>query len=351
MSQLTRYILIPALVGAVVGLVIMSISDNGNGNPGFAGAVAVAAPAVVNIHSTQITRSRICNIPRYRQLCERYAGDPQVVNSLGSGVVVRADGYILTNHHVVANADSILVLFSNNNVLTASVIGSDAQTDLAIIKVDASGLPVIPYDARQPAQVGDIVLAIGNPFGFSHSVSQGIVSAMSRSLITQDRPYDDFIQTDAAISPGNSGGALVDYRGRLVGINTMTFTASGGSDGIGFAIPADLALSVMDQILKHGRVIRGWLGVNLEPASRLAGNGESGLLVSRIERNSPAHLAGIRLGDILLTANDVRANNVQVITNVIANTAPGDPLHLEVLRDNQRFRAQATIVELPRQAP
>jgi serine protease DegS len=238
-------------------------------------------------------------------------------------------------------------MFSNNRTLTARVIGSDAQTDLAIIKVGATKLPVIAYDADNPVQVGDIALAIGNPFGFSHSVSQGIISAMSRSLITQDRPYDEFIQTDAAISPGNSGGALVDHRGRLIGINTMTFTTSGGSDGIGFAIPADLALSVMDQILTHGRVIRGWLGVNLELAPSLDDSSEHGLRVTRIERNSPAHRAGLRLGDILLAANDISANNVQIITNVIANTAPGATLQLEVMRDNQLFRAEATIVELP----
>jgi S1-C subfamily serine protease len=317
----------------------MSIYRTGSDKPGYAAAVAAAAPAVVNIHSTKITRSRICDIPRYRQLCERFAGDPQVVNSLGSGVVVREDGYILTNHHVVEDADNILVLFANNQTSGARVVGTDPQTDLAIIKVPQTGLPVIPYNEDDPARVGDIALAIGNPFGFSHSVSQGIVSAVSRSQITQNRFYDDFIQTDAAISPGNSGGALVDHRGRLIGINTMTYSPSGGSDGIGFAIPADLALRVMDQILEHGRVIRGWLGVALDPQS-------NGLRVTGVTRDSPAERAGLQINDVLLAANEVRATNLQRITNVIANTPPGETLQLEVMRDDRRFRAEATVAEL-----
>ena len=265
MTQLTRFILVPAVIGAMVGLAIILLNNSNDDRPGYANAVASAAPAVVNIFSTKITqRSPLCRIPAYRALCEAFPGQQQLQNSLGSGVIVRADGYVLTNQHVVEGADEIIVMFANNQTTTAEVIGTDPHTDLAVIKVAADGLPVIPeLDGNVPL-VGDVALAIGNPFGLGHSVSQGIISAFSRTLITNS-PYDDFIQTDAAISPGNSGGALVDHQGRLLGINTMIYSQSGGSEGIGFAIPADIALSVMEQIVQNGRVIRGWLGVNLRP--------------------------------------------------------------------------------------
>jgi len=346
MTHLTRFILVPAAVGACVGLAIILYSNGSDAQrPGFAVAVARAAPAVVNIFSTKITqRSPLCRIPAYRALCEAFPGEQQVQNSLGSGVIVRQDGLVLTNKHVVDDADEIIVMFANNQTTTANVIGTDPHTDLAVIKVAAEGLPVIEELQGERPRVGDVALAIGNPFGLGHSVSQGIISAFSRSIITNS-PYDDFIQTDAAISPGNSGGALVDYEGRLLGINTMIYSQSGGSEGIGFAIPADIALAVMDQIVRHGRVIRGWLGVNLRPQP--LPSGPPGLQVTGVNPGGPAHLAGLQPGDFVLSVNQVAAHNAYTITDIIANTVPGHAIELEVMRREQRFRATAIAGELP----
>jgi len=346
MTQLTRFIFVPAAIGALVGLAIIVLNTQGDSSrPGFATAVAKAAPAVVNIYSTKITqRSPLCRIPAYRALCEVFPGRQQLQNSLGSGVIVREDGYVLTNKHVVDGADEIIVMFANNQTTTANVIGTDQHTDLAVIKVAASGLPVIQELGDDQPRVGDVALAIGNPFGLGHSVSQGIISAFSRALITNS-PYDDFIQTDAAISPGNSGGALVDYQGRLLGINTMIYSQSGGSEGIGFAIPADIALNVMAQIAQHGRVIRGWLGINLAPQSRPGG--PNGLMVIGVNAGGPAHVAGLEPGDFVLSINQISATNVYTITDVIANTQPGEAIELEVMRNDTRFRATAIAGELP----
>jgi serine protease DegS len=326
MTHLTRFILVPAVIGALVGLAIIRFDGSEvSQRPGYAAAVARAAPAVVNIFSTKITqKSPLCRIPAYRALCEAFPGEQQVQNSLGSGVIVRQDGFVLTNKHVVEGADEIIVMFANNQTTTANVIGTDPHTDLAVIKVSAQGLPVIPELTEEQPRVGDVALAI--------------------AIITNS-PYDDFIQTDAAISPGNSGGALVDHAGRLLGINTMIYSQSGGSEGIGFAIPADIALSVMTQIVQHGRVIRGWLGVNLRPQSMP--NGPPGLLVTGVNRGGPAHLAGLQRGDFVLSVNQVNATNAYTITDVIANTKPGNAIELEVLRNQKRFRATATAGELP----
>ena len=346
MSQLTRFIFLPAVIGACAGLAIIWFSSTADDTrPGYAAAVAKAAPAVVNIYTTKFTSSGLlCRNPAFKAFCETFPTEPQVQNSLGSGVIVSSDGLVLTNKHVVDGADEILVMFANNQTTTAEVIGKDPHTDLAVIKVGATGLPVIPLPASEPPRVGDVVLAIGNPFGLGHSVSQGIISAFSRSIIT-DSPYDDFVQTDAAISPGNSGGALVDHQGRLVGINTMIYSQSGGSEGIGFAIPAEIALSVTQEIMQHGRVIRGWLGVSLTPQAVPQGLG--GLLVTRVARGGPAHLAGLQPGDHILSVNQTPARNAYAITDIIAQTMPGEAIEMEVMRDEQRFRARAVAGELP----
>ena len=353
MSQLSRYVLLPAVIGAFVGLLLIAtMRDAGEQGDrrGYSAAVAAATPAVVNIYSTKISnRSPVCQHPLYRQLCEAFPGEPQVENALGSGVIVRSDGYILTNEHVVAGADEILVMFANSQTTTAQVIGTDPHTDLAVIRVGATNLPTIPYDLAVAPRVGDIALAIGNPFGFDHSVSQGIVSATSRALIT-DSPYDDFLQTDAAISPGNSGGALVDSEGRLLGINTMIFSSSGGSEGLGFAIPTKLALDVLDQILRHGRVIRGWLGISLTPTPLPSAdpNQPLGRRVTGLSTGGPAHRAGIRVGDMVLSINRIPATNAEAITQTIADTPPGESIAIEVVRGDQRFLARATAGEVPR---
>ena len=342
MSQVTRFIMIPALVGALLGLGIILFNSFSDTKPGFASAVAVAAPAVVNIHTRTVRQANpICRF--YKHLCQRFGDNAQVQRSLGSGVILRADGHILTNEHVVKGADEILVMFANGKIANAAVIGSDPHTDLAVIKVSASNLPVVPL-ATDDAEVGDIALAIGNPFGLGHSVSQGIISAFARAAITGDRPYDDFIQTDAAISPGNSGGALVDYQGHLLGVNTLIVSQSGGSEGIGLAIPAHIAANVLDQIVAEGRVIRGWLGVVLGP--NYDNPEQGGLRVGRVTNGGPAQRAGIMPGDVLLSINRVPAL-IPDITYEIANSKPGAELQLEVMRGEQRFRATAIAGELP----
>jgi len=346
MSPLTRFILIPALIGAVVGLSFILLTNDQDANkPGYAQAVLKATPAVVNIYTTKITRrGRLCSIPAYESLCKTFDEQPQVQNSLGSGVIVNADGYVLTNGHVVAGADEILVMFANNHASPAELIGVDPHTDLAVIKVPDTGLPVIPRVTGGTAQVGDVALAIGNPFGLGHSVSQGIVSALSRTIITNS-PYDDFIQTDAAISPGNSGGALVDHEGRLLGINTMIYSQSGGSEGIGFAIPADLAFFVVSQIVENGRVIRGWLGISLTPQPMP--DAPQGLLVTGVHPGGPANAAGLQPGDRITGVNGSVATNAYAITDIIANTTPGEPIEIEVLREGTLFRTEAIAGDLP----
>ena len=343
MSQLTRFIMLPAIFGALLGIGIILFDSGVDSRPGYADAVSVASPAVVNIHTRTVRRSNpLCRF--YRNLCERLSNNSQIQRALGSGVIMMSSGYIITNEHVVKGADEILVMFANGQIANATVIGSDPHTDLSVIKVEADNLPVIPTNSDD-THVGDIALAIGNPFGLGHSVSQGIISAFSRAAITDDRPYDDFIQTDAAISPGNSGGALVDYKGQLIGINTMIVSQSGGSEGIGFAIPTRIALNVLQQIITHGRVIRGWLGVELGP--NFADPDTGGLIVGRVTPGGPAYQAGIRPGDVLLSINQISAVLPAEITNEIETTTPGDPLQLEVMRGNQRFRATAVAGELP----
>ena len=349
MNNLTRFILLPAIVGALLGTAIILLKPGAAEKPGFAAAVSRAAPAVVNIYTTKIRRRNppLCNNPRYEALCRRFPQNEQVQNSLGSGVIVQSEGYILTNEHVVKDADEILVMFANNQTATAEVIGTDPHTDLAVIRVPINGLPVIPRLRAREAEVGDIALALGNPFGLGHSVSQGIISAFSRAVIT-DSPYDDFIQTDAAISPGNSGGALVDYEGNLLGINTLIFSQSGGAEGIGFAIPADIAYYVLQEIIEHGRVIRGWLGVSLSPIVQPSSlPARVGLRVNAVSEGGPAHLAGIRPGDVLLSVNQVPASSAHAITDAIALSRPGQQMQLEVERNGQHFRASAIAAELP----
>ncbi len=240
---------------------------------GCADAVTAAEPSVVNIYSKKAVHTRlhpICELPRYRELCDAAnVPDRRPQNSLGSGVIVRSDGYILTNAHVIADADEILVSFSDGQTTSAQLIGKDPETDLAVIRANATGLSPIQMGSSDDARVGDIVLAIGNPFGIGQTVSLGIVSAKGRYGICSS-PYEDFLQTDAAINPGNSGGALIDLQGRLLGINSFFYSQTGGSQGLGFAMPVELAFSVLDEIIADGRVTRGWLGISINrPGSLL----------------------------------------------------------------------------------
>jgi serine protease DegS len=349
MREMIRYVLLPALVGGIVGLVVMLATRAGpapGAKPGYAEAVKVAAPAVVNIYSSKLLTPPICQLPRFQEWCNRFSGADQnhMQSSLGSGVIVREDGYILTNNHVIAGADEILVAFNNGQATTASVVGSDPETDLAVIKVEAIGLHPITLGASSQVEVGDVALAIGNPFGIGQTVSAGIISAKGRTGISAS-PYDDFIQTDAAINPGNSGGALIDAVGNLIGINTLIFSRSGGSEGIGFAIPAQLAMTVLGEIIETGRVTRGWLGVEL--ASTPEPGMAVGLEVTRVLQRGPADEAGLRVGDRIVAINEQPAVSSSVVSQHIAHAAPGSVIELDILRGGDQLTVTARSGERP----
>jgi serine protease DegS len=280
----------------------------------------------------------ICDLPQFQEFCERLAiSNRRLQNSLGSGVIVRSDGFILTNAHVIADADEILVAFHDGRTARATFAGSDPETDLAVIRVDHAELVPIPIGSSDDARVGDMVLAIGNPFGIGQTVSLGIISAKGRYGIGAS-PYEDFIQTDAAINPGNSGGALIDGDGRLIGINSMFFSRSGGSQGIGFAIPAQLAMAVLDEIVREGRVIRGWLGIDIRADTDTNGGG---LVVAAIVAQSPAAVAGLRAGDRIVRVNEVPVTTRRQVMRQIAMTDPGSRIVLDVEREGTRVSIEA----------
>lgn len=350
MRDLLRYILIPAVIGAAIGLTVWTVLSQPSTRPGFADAVREAAPAVVNIYTSKRVRPALCERPEFRAICERgrLRNSERVQNSLGSGVIVRSDGYILTNHHVVANADEVLVAFHNGQATTATIIGTDMETDLAVIKVQATGLTAIPAGDSEAVQVGDIALAIGNPFGLGQTVSSGIISAKGRMGITAS-PYSDFLQTDAAINLGNSGGALINASGELIGINTLIFSRSGGSEGIGFAIPTNTALGVLQQLVANGEVVRGWLGLELSAAPPPGSS--TGLRVNAVLYGGPAYAAGLRVGDSLTAVDGVDAASSVAVSQQIANTAPGATLDLQVLRDGELQELRAVTVARPAVRP
>ncbi len=325
---------------------------------GWADAVALAEPSVVNIYTSKITRREgkpLFDNPRV----QRYFGDPRGKprlgreNSLGSGVVVDRNGYILTNHHVVKDADDIFIGADGQAQVPARVVGTDPDTDLAVIQ--AAGKDLLPADLGHSSQlrVGDVALAIGNPFGVGKTVTQGIISATGRHELGL-ATFEDFIQTDAAINQGNSGGALINTRGEVIGINTAIISSSGGSHGIGFAIPIDLAKQVMEQIIEHGRVIRGWIGASgqsLSPALARSLNlpeDTHGVLISGVLEDGPADQAGILPGDILISINGEPVNSAQAVMNQIATASPGTGMQLTILRDGQTLPVQLMVSERPR---
>lgn len=317
----------------------------------YAAAVQRAAPAVVNIYTQRLVRERVAPsmgelfgdyLPRYRQRIER---------SLGSGVIVDEAGHIVTNHHVIANADSISVQLEDGRVAEAHIVGRDPDTDLAVLKINLSPLPVAVFGRSDQLKVGDVVLAIGNPIGLSHTVTHGIVSATSRQQLGI-APLEDFIQTDAPINFGNSGGALVDSSGALIGINTAIVAKNLGVEGIGFAIPVNMVRGVMSDIIAHGRVIRGWIGIlpqdiSDEQAAQL-GLAQGGVLVANLYVGSPAQQAGIAPGDILLTMGGAPLHSAQDALARIANEKPGAVLAIKVLRGRKTLEMKATVSERPR---
>ena len=260
-------------------------------------------------------------------------------------------GYVLTNYHVIENADEIEVLLADGNTVSANVLGADPETDLAVLTIEVENLPTAVISDSSKLQVGDVVLAIGNPFGFGQTVTQGIISATGRDRLGINT-FENFIQTDAAINPGNSGGALINAYGELVGINTAIFSKSGGSQGIGFAIPIGLATDVMSQIIEHGRVIRGWLGLelqNLSPqlAESFGLKDRAGVLVAGVVRKSPAYKAGIRPGDIILLFNDSLIRDAKTIQNEIASSRPDSEITISGLRRGKDFKIEAKIGQRP----
>ncbi len=315
----------------------------------FQGTVRRAMPSVVNIYTAKVVRTPLLGDPFLR----RFFGEaPERATSLGSGVVVSAQGYILTNNHVIEAADEIAVVLSGGRAMPARVIGTDPETDLAVLKVAANGLSAITFADSDKVGVGDVALAIGNPFGVGQTVTLGIVSATGRSGLGIN-VFENFIQTDAAINPGNSGGALVDTGGRLVGINTAIFSETGGSLGIGFAIPANLARQVMEQIIAKGSVVRGWIGVDIRDltpdlVAQLRALSSEGVLVAGVQRGGPAARAGVEAGDVLLALNGKRLATAAETLNSIVGLKPGQSATFTLWRTGAQRTVQITVGRRPR---
>ena len=310
----------------------------------FSEAARKAIPSVVNISATRQVKRRnpLLEDPAFQRFFgERFSLPPETQLSLGSGVIVSREGYILTNDHVVEGVSDIQVTLSDGRTVPGKIVGTDPDTDLAVVRVSATGLTPITFGLSDHAQVGDIVLAIGDPFSVGQTVTMGIISAVGRE-IGPSSPFSNFIQTDAAINPGNSGGALVDTSGNLIGVNTLIFSRSGGYQGIGFAIPVSLAKKVMEQIIETGGVTRGWFGVEVadispELAESLGLKGTRGAIIGAIERGSPAERSGMKLGDVIIAVNEKPVANSTATLNAIASVLPGKSVPVKVLRRNQEL--------------
>jgi len=332
----------------------------------FAPVVDKALPAVVNISSSKTTKqSEMAPLqmdPFFRQFFGQQFGDDsgrrgnaprnRTEHSLGSGVIVRSDGYLLTNNHVIDGATDITVTLGDNRELKAKVIGADPKTDIAVLKVDASNLPTLAMADSSKSRVGDIVLAMGNPFGLGQTVTMGIISAEGRTNLGIE-DYEDFIQTDAPINPGNSGGALINTRGELVGINTAILANNGGNQGVGFAVPMNLAHSVMTQVMDHGKVVRGYLGVapeNITPALARAFQlkpSQQGVLIGDVTADAPAGKVGIERGDVITEVNGEKIEDANQLRMRISLMAPGANASLKVLHDGSEKIVAVKLGELP----
>ena len=317
----------------------------------YADAVVRAAPAVANLYTTKVVNRNarpLFEDPKFRHFFGNNAPkQKRMESSLGSAVLMSPEGYLLTNNHVVLNADQIVVALKDGRETLARVIGSDPETDLAVLKIDLKNLPAITIGRSDTLRIGDIALAIGNPFGVGQTTTMGIISATGRNQLGLNN-YEDFIQTDAAINPGNSGGALVDANGNLTGINTAIFTKSGGSQGIGFAIPINLALEVMKSIIEHGQVIRGWLGIEVQPltpdlAESFGLSGRPGIVVAGIFRDGPAQKAGLQLGDVILSIDGAPASDGRRSMNQVARIKPSDKISIQVMRNGKELKLTAEV--------
>ena len=371
---LTLY-LIPILLGLIIALLIIlikpelfpqlspraikagtssvqaqptSISPQNSGQVSYSAAVQKAAPAVVNIFTQRIVKQQqhpLLNNPFLRRFFNNQPNE-RMQSSLGSGVIMNEAGYILTNHHVIAGATEIRVSMHDGRDVPATLIGSDAEVDLAVLKINLMDLPYIRIAEQGPIHIGDVVLAIGNPFGVGQTVTMGIVSALGRNQLGLNT-YEDYIQTDAAINPGNSGGALINAYGELVGINSAIYSKSGGSQGIGFAIPANSAAQVLADITQFGQTIRGWMGIEVQEATPALLTSISlptaleGLIVTGLALNGPAQQSGLMIGDIITSLNDKPSANAKTAMNQIAALRPGENISIEFMRSG---RLQSTVV-------
>ncbi len=322
-------------------------------------AVQRAAPSVVNIFTSKEIRSPrhpLLNDPLFRRFfADQLPDEAQRASSLGSGVIVSASGYVLTNHHVVEAADEIEVALADGKKLLAKVVGNDPETDLAVLRVSAENLPAITFGSSDALKVGDVVLAIGNPFGVGQTVTGGIVSALGRTGLGINT-FENFIQTDAPINPGNSGGALIDAGGNLVGINTAIFSRSGGSMGIGFAIPVSSAKIVLEQIVRSGSVTRGWIGVEVQEitpalAESFKLGAQRGALIAGVLRGGPADKAGVKPGDVLVEVQGKPVADPTAMLNLIAALPPGAPAKMKLKRQGQDVDATINIGRRPKPQP
>jgi serine protease DegQ len=318
----------------------------------YAEAAKRAAPAVVSIYTTKEVKER--RSPIDDPLFERFFGQTPRTGreySLGSGVIATADGYVLTNNHVVQAADEIAVALSDGRKLPAQLIGADPDTDLAVLRVKATDLPAITFGRAEALKVGDVVLAIGNPFDVGQTVTMGIVSALGRNNLGINR-YENFIQTDAAINQGNSGGALIDANGHLVGVNTAIYSRTGGSIGIGFAIPTTIITDVLDQLIKQGKVVRGYFGIEPEDISQEIADvyklpTATGVHVRGVVPQGPAERGGIQPGDIIVSINDLRVENTPGLLTQIAKLTPGSAARVVILRNTKEVNLSVTVGERP----
>jgi serine protease Do len=322
---------------------------------------AVATPSVVNISTTRVIKARedgafdLFNDPFFRRFFGDQVPHPDIPKehkeqSLGSGVIVSEDGYIITNNHVIEKAQEIKVLLLNKKDYKAKVIGADPKTDIAVIKIEATGLPALPWGDSTKLRVGEIVFAIGNPFGLNQTVTMGVISAVGRANVGI-ADYEDFIQTDAAINPGNSGGGLINAKGELIGINTAILSRTGGYQGIGFAVPSSMARQVMDSLIKYKKVVRGWLGVSIQDitsdlADEFGVKDLKGALVSGVMKGSPAEKAGIRQGDVILQYNGRDVEDTGHLRNMVSQTPIGTMAKIKILRQKKEIEVEVKVIEL-----
>jgi serine protease Do len=350
-------------VGPAIAVESTPVNRSGSPVTSYAPVIKKAAPSVVNIYSTRTVREQPSESD---QMFRHFFGDQpndgqersRKEQSLGSGVIISPDGYILTANHVVQGSSDVQVAIADGKKeFTAKIVGTDPPTDVAVLKIDAKDLPAITLGDSDQLEVGDVLLAIGNPFGIGQTVTMGIVSATGRGGlgINGNNGYENFIQTDAAINEGNSGGALVDAEGRLVGINTAILSPSGGNDGIGFAVPIDMARSVMERLINGGKVTRGYIGIfpqDLTPELAEAFNlsGQSGALVGGVMDGKPAELAGIKSGDVIVQVGDKKISNANELRLLVSQLAPGTRAEVKLIRGGHEKTVSVTVAELPQLA-